>query len=133
MKKMINLSRKGLMKSLLIKPLAFPLWWGNSQLRQKHLNKWKAYKGYHQSKMLMSEPQPSRAKELQAMTRPNMKGAVGLLTGHTTLRAHVLKLGLAQQQDCRLSKVVCISYVIVQHWHAKDTERWVIFSRSPRV
>jgi hypothetical protein len=58
--------------------LAFPLLWGKSHLRQKHLNRWKACKVYCQSKMLMSEPKPSRAKELQAMNRPQIKGAVGL-------------------------------------------------------
>jgi hypothetical protein len=71
-------------------------------MRQKHLNKQKACKGCRQSKMLMSEPQPSRAKELQALIRPKIKGTAGLLTGHTTLRAHMFKLGLTQQQDCRL-------------------------------
>jgi hypothetical protein len=29
-------------------------------------------------------------------------GTVGLLTGHTTLRACMFKLRLAQQQDCQL-------------------------------
>jgi hypothetical protein len=28
--------------------------------------------------------------------------AVGLLTGHTTLRAHLYKLGLTERQECRL-------------------------------
>jgi len=76
------------MKSLLIKPLAFLLLWGKSHLRHKHLNRWKARKVCRQSKMLRREPQPSTAKELQAMNRPKIKGAVGPLTGHTTLRAH---------------------------------------------
>jgi hypothetical protein len=71
-------------------------------MRQKHLKRWKVCKGCRQSKMLMSEPQPSRAKELQAMIRPESKGTVRLLTGHATLRAHMFKLGLAQQQDCQL-------------------------------
>jgi hypothetical protein len=44
--------------------------------------------------MLMSEPQPSREKELEAMTISMIKGSVGLLTGHTTLRAHKFKLEL---------------------------------------
>jgi hypothetical protein len=69
-------------------------------MRQKHLKRWKACKGYRRSKMLMSEPHPNRAKELQAMIRPEIKGTVGLLIGHTTLRAHMFKLRLTQQQDC---------------------------------
>jgi hypothetical protein len=82
--------------------------------------------------MLMSEPQPSRAKVFQAMNRPKIKGTVGLLTGHTTLRARMFKLRLTQQKDCQLyrdkKKIMYILYVIVQHWHAKDTELWAIHS-----
>jgi hypothetical protein len=36
-----------------------------SHLRQEDLNRWKACKGCCQSKMLMSEPLPSKAKALQ--------------------------------------------------------------------
>jgi hypothetical protein len=43
-------------------------------MRQEHLKRQKACKGFCQSKVLMSEPQPSRAKELQAMIRPKIKG-----------------------------------------------------------
>jgi len=50
----------------------------------------------------MSEPLPSRAKELQATSRSNLKVAVGLLTVHTTLSTHMFKLGLTEWQDCRL-------------------------------
>jgi hypothetical protein len=57
---------------------------------------------------------------------------VGLLAGHTTLSAHMFKLGLTQQQDCRMCgdkkedsvHIVC---------HAKDRELWVICSWSPRI
>jgi hypothetical protein len=35
----------------------------------------------------MSEPLPSKTKELQALSRQKLKVAVGLLIGHTTLRA----------------------------------------------
>jgi hypothetical protein len=71
-----------------------------SHLRLEHLNRRKARKGCCQSKMLMSEPLPSRAKMLQARSRQQLKVAVGLLTGHTTLIARIFKLRLAQQQDC---------------------------------
>jgi chemotaxis protein CheY-P-specific phosphatase CheC len=82
----------------------------------------------YQFKMLMIEPQPSRAKELQAMNRPRIKEAVGILTGHTTLMAHMFKLELTRQDSrlCGDKKVVCILCVIVQHWSAKDTQPWVI-------
>ena len=73
-----------------------------SLLRQKYLCRWKAGKGCRQSKTLVSEPMASRTKYLQAMSRSKLKVAVGLLTGHTTLRAQMFKLGLTQRQDCRL-------------------------------
>jgi hypothetical protein len=46
-----------------------------------------------QSKVLMSYLLPSRASELLAMNRSRLRVAVGLLTGHTKLRAHLYKLG----------------------------------------
>jgi len=52
----------------------------------------------------MNELLPSRTRELQAMIRQKLKVAVGLLMGHTTLRAHMFKLGLTQWQDCRLCR-----------------------------
>jgi hypothetical protein len=39
----------------------------------------------------MSELLSSRTKELQAMSTEKLNVAVGLLTGHTTLRAHMFK------------------------------------------
>jgi len=36
-----------------------------SQLREENLNRWKACEGCSESKMLMSEPLPSKAEELQ--------------------------------------------------------------------
>jgi len=57
-----------------------------------------------QSKTLMSEPLPSRKKELQTMSRPKLKAAVGLITGHTTLRAHMFKLRLALWQDWQMCR-----------------------------
>jgi hypothetical protein len=73
-----------------------------THFRQKHLNRWKACEGFSQSKMLMSEPLPSRAKELQTTSRWKLKVAVGLLTVHTTLSTCMLKLRLIEWQDCRL-------------------------------
>jgi hypothetical protein len=35
---------------------------------------------------------------------PKLKTAVGLIKGHTTLRAHKFKLGHTQQQDCQLHR-----------------------------
>jgi hypothetical protein len=71
-------------------------------LRQEHLNRCKTSKGCGQSTTIMNESLPSRTKELQAMSRQKLKAAVNMLTGHTTLRAHMFKLGLTKQQDYQL-------------------------------
>jgi hypothetical protein len=55
-----------------------------------------------QSKMQMRYSLASRANELLAMNKMRLRAAVGLLRGHTTLRAHLYKLGHAEQQECRL-------------------------------
>jgi hypothetical protein len=51
----------------------------------------------------MSDPKSDRTNVLQAMSREKFKEAVGLLENHTNRRIHILKLGLTQRQDCRLS------------------------------
>jgi ribonuclease HI len=63
------------------------------QLEQRHRDRWAACPGYRQSKVLMSYLLPSRASELLAMNKSRLRTAVGLLTGHTSLRAHFYKLG----------------------------------------
>ena len=59
------------------------------QLELKHQARWAACTGCRQSKM----PLPSRANELLAMNRLRLRAAAGLLTGHTSQRAHLYKLG----------------------------------------
>jgi hypothetical protein len=36
------------------------------------------------------------------MSKLGFRAALGLLTGHTTLRAHLYKLGHTEQQECQL-------------------------------
>jgi hypothetical protein len=36
------------------------------------------------------------------MSKLRLRAAVGLLTGHTSLRAHLYKLGHTERQECRL-------------------------------
>jgi hypothetical protein len=67
------------------------------QLEQRHQARWAACAAYQQSKVLMRYPLPSRTNELLAMNGLRLRAAVGLLTGHTSLRAHLHK-----QQECRL-------------------------------
>jgi hypothetical protein len=45
---------------------------------------------------------PGRVNELLAISKLRLRAAVGLLTGHTSLRAYVYKLGHAERQECRL-------------------------------
>jgi hypothetical protein len=57
------------------------------QLEQRHWARWTTCTGYWQSKVLMRYPLPSRANELLAMNKFKLRAAVGMLTGHTSLRA----------------------------------------------
>ena len=51
------------------------------------------------------------------MSRLKLKAAMGLITGHTTLRAHMFKLGLAKWQDWQLCRDENEDIVhIVCHW-----------------
>jgi hypothetical protein len=51
---------------------------------------------------MMRYPLTGRANELLAMNILRLRTAVGLLTGHTSLRAHLHKLGHTESQECRL-------------------------------
>jgi hypothetical protein len=66
----------------------------------KNLIKKQLEQRYRQSKVLMRYPLPSRANELLAMNRLRLRAASGLLTGHTSLRAHLYKLGHTERQEC---------------------------------
>ena len=50
----------------------------------------------------MRYPLHGRANELQAMSRLRPRAAVGLLTGHTSQRADLYKLGHTERQECLL-------------------------------
>jgi hypothetical protein len=52
--------------------------------------------------MLRRYPLPSRTNEFLAMSKLRIRTAVGLLTGHTTLRAHLYKTGQTQRQEGQL-------------------------------
>ena len=87
---LINWPRKRLMESLLTKLLASPLLWAKKSSGviwdTSTWHRWKPVK-------VVISPRPlfvnlySKTKELQAISR--QKQAVGLLTGHTTLTAHM--------------------------------------------
>jgi hypothetical protein len=72
------------------------------QLELRHRARWTTCSGCRQSKVLMRYSLPTRANELLAMSRLRLKAAVGLLTGHTSLRGHLHKLGHTKRQECQL-------------------------------
>jgi hypothetical protein len=61
------------------------------QLELRHQARQTACTSCRQSKMLMIYPLPSRVNELLPMKKLRLRAAVGLLTGHTSLRAHLYK------------------------------------------
>jgi hypothetical protein len=72
------------------------------QLELEHQARWAACAGCRQSKMLMGYPLSGRANELMAMSRLRFRADLVLLTGDTTLRAHLYDLGHTEWQECRL-------------------------------
>jgi hypothetical protein len=47
-------------------------------------------------------PLPSKAYELLTMNKLRLRAAVGLLTGHASLRTNLHKVGHTEKQECRL-------------------------------
>jgi hypothetical protein len=88
------------------------------QLELRHQARWTACTSCGQSKVLMRYALPSTAK-LLAMSKLRLRAAVGLLTGHMSLRAHLNKHGHTKWQECRLCghdkegsvQMVCLSSV----------------------
>jgi hypothetical protein len=70
------------------------------RLEQRHRDRWVACTGCRLTKGLMSYLLPSIANELLAMSKLRLRAAVGLLTGHTSLRAHLYRLGHTERQEC---------------------------------
>ena len=73
------------------------------QLEQRHHARWTACTGCRQSKMMMRFSLPTRANQLLAKSKLRLRAAVGLLTDHTSLWAHLHKLGHTQNgknADC---------------------------------
>jgi hypothetical protein len=68
----------------------------------RHQARWTASTSFQQSKMLIRFLLRSRAHELLATSKFRLRVAVGLLTGHTSLRTHLHKLGQTERQECRL-------------------------------
>jgi hypothetical protein len=73
-----------------------------NHLELKHQARWTACTGCLQTELPMRYPVSRRANELLAMSKWRLRAAVGLLTGHTSLRTHLYKLGHTERQECRL-------------------------------
>jgi hypothetical protein len=104
-------------------------------LELEHQSRWDARNGCRQSKTLMNYPLLSRANEHLVTSRLKLRAAVGLLTGHTSLRAHLYKLGHTKRQECRLCgygkehsvNTVCdcpvLACKIYRTWAIKDLKK----------
>jgi hypothetical protein len=51
-------------------------------------------------------PLPSRANELLAISKLRLRAAVGLLTGHTSLTAHLYKLGPQKSKNASCADMI---------------------------
>jgi len=69
---------------------------------KEHLSRWNKCSGCRRSKLLMEGLTDSRATELAAMSKQRFGTTMGLLTGHVALKAHFLKLKIAEDDICRL-------------------------------
>jgi hypothetical protein len=68
----------------------------------RHQARWTACTSFWQFKMQMRYPLPNRANELLAMSQLRLGAAVGLLTGHTSLRPDLYRFGHSEGQESRL-------------------------------
>ncbi|XP_070528303.1 uncharacterized protein [Cardiocondyla obscurior] len=73
-------------------------------LEKRHRESWKNEPGCRQAKLLMEQPKPERTRKLLVMSRQKLRIAIGLLTEHGTLRAHLHNLGIVEHYKCRLCK-----------------------------
>jgi hypothetical protein len=85
----------------------------------------------------MRYPQSNRANELLAMSRLMLSAAVGLLTGHRALRAHLYKFGHAESQECRLcghdkedSVHILCDYAVLA---CKRNRIWTVYFHGPKI
>jgi hypothetical protein len=72
------------------------------QLEQRHRERWTACTRCRQSKLLIRYPLTSIANEVLAMSKLRLRAAVVLLTVHTSLKEHLLKVGHTEWQGCRI-------------------------------
>jgi hypothetical protein len=82
---------------------AIPFSVGKKNLSRSSWNRyqarWTAYTSCQQSKMLRRYSLSSRANRLLAMSKLRLRAGVGLLTGHTSLRAQLYRFAHTEQQE----------------------------------
>ena len=73
----------------------------NQRTMRQHKEYWDKSTQYRQSKLLMKEPMSGeQRKYIMKMTRKEMRGLVGVMTGHVTLQKHLHTMGLAETPRC---------------------------------
>ncbi|XP_020298448.1 uncharacterized protein LOC109862729 [Pseudomyrmex gracilis] len=70
-------------------------------LKREHRISWEILKSCRQAKALMTQPLPSRTKELLTISKYRQRLCIGLLTGHWAFKAHLFNLGLVEENSCR--------------------------------
>jgi ribonuclease HI len=70
--------------------------WADEQLRKE----WVTVEGCRQSKMMLTEPKPSRTEWLLGKGRSTISGLTGILTGHCRLKRHLALLGIENSPIC---------------------------------
>jgi ribonuclease HI len=87
-------------------PVGVPLCVGKEEvlkwINNESLKHWQTTAGCRQAKLLMGTDKiGTRAKQLLQLDRKQARLAIGLLTGHCTLRYHMSNMGLSMEKSCR--------------------------------
>ena len=72
-----------------------------SQLRKGWKRLWESASGLRQSKKLISF-QETNTNSLLTLSRSELRSYIGLVTGYCPLRYHLNKIGVAEDNTCRL-------------------------------
>jgi len=68
---------------------------------QEHSDLWLRTTRLAHSKEFIKEPSMNRTNNLLQLSRPHLRAVTVLYTGHCQLRAHMHRMGLAKDAECR--------------------------------